>query len=125
MKPEGYSTVSPYLVVSNAQAIVDFLKNTFDAVQKGRYDNPDGSILHVELLIGDSVIMLGDAGEGNPAFPSWLHVYVDAVDEVFQRALAHGATSVQEPMQHAGDPDRRGGVMDSSGNTWWIASRVK
>jgi PhnB protein len=125
MKPAGYSTVSPYLVVDNAQAIVEFLQKVFGAVQKERHDHPDGSIIHVEVAIGESLIMMGDSGEGNPAFPSWLHVYVDNVDETYRRALSEGAKSVQEPTQQKGDLDKRGGVMDSSGNTWWIATRVE
>jgi PhnB protein len=125
MQPEGYSTVSPYLVVDNAQSIVAFLKRVFGGVEKDRYDNPDGSIKHVEVTIGDSLIMMGDSGKGNPAFPSWLHVYVDDVDEIYQLALSQGAKSVQEPVQREGDLDKRGGVMDSSGNTWWIATRIE
>src|SRR5690606_15097983 len=69
-KPEGYSSVSPYLVVSDAQYLINFLKESFDASELRRYDRPDGSIMHAEVRIGDTVVMLGDAGEHWPALHS-------------------------------------------------------
>jgi PhnB protein len=123
-KPEGYSTVSPYLVAEGAQRVIDFLKKVFDATELRRYDMPDGSIMHAEVRVGDTVIMIGDAGDQWPALPSHLHVYVDDVDATYRRALAAGAPSVREPEQKQGDPDRRGGVKDPAGNTWWIATQV-
>lgn len=122
MKPEGYSTVSPYLVAAGAQRVIDFAKDTFDAVELRRYDLPDGSILHAEVRIGDTVVMVGDGGPDWPPFASFLHVYVDDVDATYERALANGGVSVQEPEQKGDDPDRRGGVKDPAGNTWWIAT---
>ncbi len=122
-KPTDYSTVSPYLVVQGAQEVIDFLKAVFDASELRRYDNPDGSIVHAEVRIEDSVIMMGDAGEHWPGIVSHLHVYVRDVDAVYERALAAGAASVQEPQQKGEDPDRRGGVKGPGGNTWWISSQ--
>ena len=123
-KPEGYSTVSPYLIAAGAQAVIDFLKKAFDARELRRYDMPDGSIMHAEVRIGDTVVMIGDAGEHWPAVPAHLHVYVDSVDETYRRALDAGGVSVQPPQQKGQDPDRRGGVKDPAGNTWWIATQV-
>ena len=123
-KPEGYPAVSPYLVINGAQRAIDFLKQAFDATELRRYDNADGTVMHVELRIGESVIMMGDSGGQWPAFPSWLHVYVKDVDETYRRALAAGGESAQAPTQKKGDPDRRGGVKDPSGNTWWIATQM-
>jgi PhnB protein len=123
-KPEGYSTVSPYLVAQGAQRVIDFLKAVFDATELRRYDMPDGTILHAEVRVGDTVVMIGDAGEQWPALSSFLHVYVDDVDATYRRALAAGAPSVREPEQKPGDPDRRGGVKDPAGNTWWIATQM-
>ncbi|HEX8441730.1 VOC family protein [Archangium sp.] len=122
-KPEGYPSVSAYVMVDGAQRVIDFLKKTFDAQELRRYDQPDGSIMHVEVRIDDTVVMLSDGGGQFPAFPIWLHVYVPDVDETYRRALAAGGVSVQEPQQK-GDPDRRGGVKDPSGNTWWISTQV-
>lgn len=124
-KPEGYSTVSPYLVVAGAQRVIDFLKEAFGATELRRYDNPDGSVMHAEVRIGDSVVMMGDAGGEWTAVPASLHVYVEDVDAIYRRALATGGVSVQEPQRKRDDPDRRGGVKDPAGNIWWIATQVE
>ena len=123
-KPNGYPTVSPYLIAAGAQRVIDFLKQTFGATELRRYAMPDGSIMHVEVSIGDSVVMLGDAGDGWPAVPSHLPVYVEDVDATYRRALESGGVSVQAPERKGEDPDRRGGVKDPAGNTWWIATQV-
>lgn len=124
-KPSGYSTVSPYLIAAGARRVIDFLQRTFGAEELRRYDLPDGSIMHAEVRIGDTVVMLGDAGEDWPAVPAHLHVYVDDVDACYRRALAAGGLSVQPPERKGQDPDRRGGVKDPAGNTWWIATQVE
>ena len=124
-KPDSYSSVSPYLIVREAQPVIDFLKRAFDAKDLRRFDNPDGSIMHAEVRIEDSVIMMGEAGEGWGESPAHIHVYVPDVDTVYQRALDAGATSIQEPVQKEGDPDRRGGVVGPGGNSWWISSQVE
>ncbi len=123
-RPDGYSTVSPYLIAAGAQAVIDFLKATFGATDLRRYDRPDGSIMHAEVRIDDSVVMLGEAGGQWQPAPAHLHVYVDDVDATYRRALDAGGRSVQPPERKGGDPDRRGGVMDPAGNTWWIATQV-
>jgi uncharacterized glyoxalase superfamily protein PhnB len=122
-KPEGYPSVSAYVMVDGAQRVIDFLKKTFEATELRRYDSPDGTILHAEVRIDDTVVMLSDGGGQFPAFPIWLHVYVPDVDATYRRALEAGGVSVQEPVQK-GDPDRRGGVKDPSGNTWWISTQM-
>jgi uncharacterized glyoxalase superfamily protein PhnB len=122
-KPEGYASVSAYVMVDGAQRLIDFLAATFDAKVTRRFDNPDGTIMHGEVQIDDTVVMLADGGGEYPAFPIWLHVYVPDVDATYQKALAAGAVSVQEPVKKD-DPDRRAGVKDPTGNTWWIATQV-
>jgi uncharacterized glyoxalase superfamily protein PhnB len=124
-RPDGYSAVSVYLVADRAQRVLDFLAATFDAAALRRFDHSDGKILHAEARIDDSVVMIADSGEGHPAFPVWLHVYVDDVDATYRRALAAGGKAVQEPVQKPDDPDRRGGVLDPAGNTWWISTQVE
>jgi uncharacterized glyoxalase superfamily protein PhnB len=121
-KPKGYSTVSVYIVTEGAQRVIDFLKSTFDATDLRHFDTPDGKIMHAEVRIGDAVVMIADASERYPAFAVWLHVYVPDVDATYQRALAAGGLSVEEPSRREGETDRRGGVRDSGGNTWWIAT---
>lgn len=123
-KPEGYSTVSPYLIVSGAQDVIDFLTNAFDATPLRRYENPDGSIMHAEVRVADTVIMMGEPGGEWTPQPASLHVYVEDVDEAYRRALEAGGVSVRAPEHKEGDPDRRGGVKDPGGNTWWIATQV-
>jgi uncharacterized glyoxalase superfamily protein PhnB len=123
-KPSGYSSVSSYVVCDGAQRVVDFLRATFDATLARSYANEDGSLMHGEVRIDDTIVMLSDGNAKWPPFPVWLHVYVQDVDATYQRALAAGGVSVQEPVQKPNDPDRRGGVKDPSGNTWWIAQQV-
>ena len=123
-KPAGYPSVSVYIVAQGAQKVIDFLKSTFDAAQLRRFDKPDGSIMHAEMRIGDSVVMIADASGSYPPLPVWLHVYVDDVDKTYQRALAAGGVSVEEPVHKGHDTDKRGGVQDPCGNTWWIATQV-
>ncbi len=123
-KPAGYTSVAPYLVVAGAQQVIDFLKQTFEATELRRFDMPDGSIIHVEIRVEDTVVMLADGGGEWPPFPSWIHVYVTDVDATYKRALRAGGTAVQEPTHREGDPDRRGGVKDPGGNTWWISTQV-
>lgn len=123
-KPDGYTTVSPYLIVSGAAGTIDFLKQVFGATELRRFEAENGGIMHAEVRIDDTVVMVADAVEGWPALPSHVHVYVADVDDTYRRALAAGAESVQEPVQK-GDEDKRGGVKDAGGTTWWIATRVE
>lgn len=123
-KPEGYPMVSAYLITSDAQAVIDFLVATLEAEALRRFEMPDGSIMHAEVRIDDSVVMIGEAGENWPPVPCHIHVYVPDVDRTHARALANGATEVQAPEQKEGDADRRGGVKDPGGNTWWFATQT-
>jgi len=119
--PEGYHTVTPYIVVEGAAKLIDFLKQAFGAEETFRMPMPDGKIGHAELRIGDSIIMMGDAGPEHPPMPTMLHLYVKDADAVYKRALQAGATSLREPAdQFYGD--RSGGVKDPVGNQWWIAT---
>jgi PhnB protein len=124
-KPDDYTSVSPYLLVQGAQRVIDFLKQAFDAKELRRFDDPEGRIMHAEVRVDDTVVMMADAGGDWPAVPSMIHVYVPDVDVAYRRALEAGGESVQEPSQRGGDdPDRRGGVKDPAGNTWWISTQV-
>jgi uncharacterized glyoxalase superfamily protein PhnB len=122
-KPEGYSTVSPYLIVDGATRTLEFLKQVFQAVELRWIAGPDGSIMHAVVRIDDTVVMLADGNASWPAIPSHAHVYVPDVDAIYARALAAGATSMQAPVKK-GDPDRRAGVKDPGGTTWWIATKI-
>jgi PhnB protein len=119
--PEGYHTVTPYLVVEGAAKLIDFLKQAFDAEETFRMPMPDGSIMHAEVKIGDSMVMMGEASEKWKAMPCAIYLYVNDADAVYKRALKAGATSTMEPSdQFYGD--RQSGVKDPSDNTWWIAT---
>ncbi len=117
-KPAGYSSVSVYLVVDSAQRVIDFLKKTLDATDFRRFDTGEGKIMHAEIRIDDTVVMIADAGGPYPAFPAWLHDYVPDADATYRKALAAGGTPFQEPIHKKGDPDKRGGCKDPAGNTW-------
>ena len=105
-KPDGYTSVAPYLIVNGAQATIDFLVRVFGAQPLRMIPRSEGTIAHGEVRIDDTVLMLADAVEGWPATPSHVHIYVEDVDALFERAEAAGATVVQRPVQ-GGDADRR------------------
>lgn len=123
-KPVGYNSISPYLVVDGAKKMMDLLKTIFDATELRRYDLPDGSIMHAELKIDDSVIMLGDSSEHHQPNKILIHVYVSDVDLIFDKAIRAGCISVEPPSERKGDPDRRGSFKDFSGNTWSVATQL-
>jgi PhnB protein len=122
-KPEGYPAVSPYLVVDGAARTIEFLAAVFGAVELRRFPGPNGTLMHAEVRIDDSVLMLADSTAEWPPVPSYVHVYVPDVDATYRRALDARAISVQEPVQKE-DEDKRGGVRDAGGTTWWIATRI-
>jgi uncharacterized glyoxalase superfamily protein PhnB len=122
--PEGYSAVSPYLIVNGADQTIAFLQRVFGAVALRRFPDTDGRLMHAEVRIADTVIMLADGVENWPPIPSHVHIYVPDVDETYRRALEAGAESVQEPVKKD-DEDKRGGVKDSGGTTWWLSTRVE
>jgi uncharacterized glyoxalase superfamily protein PhnB len=123
-KPDGYTTVSPYLIVDGASRTIDFLARVFRATELRRFPDEHGKLMHSEVRIGDTVVMIADGAEGWPPIPAHVHVYVEDVDATFRLALEAGATAVQEPTKKD-DPDRRGGVKDAGGTTWWIATKVE
>ena len=123
-KPDGYTSVSPYLIVDGASATIEFLRNVFEAVEIRRFPAPNGKVMHAEVRIDDTVVMIADGADGWPPVPSHVHVYVADVDATYSRALEAGATSVQAPVKKE-DADKRGGVKDAGGTTWWVATKVE
>ena len=119
--PVGYHTVTPYLIVHGVPALIEFLKQVFSADEFRRATEPEGRVYHTRVRIGDSVVMVGEAGENQEPFPAVLYVFVDDVDGTYRLALEHGATSLREPAdQYYGD--RNAGVRDPFGNQWWVAN---
>jgi uncharacterized glyoxalase superfamily protein PhnB len=124
-KPAGYPAVAPYLLVDDAQQLMAFLEKVFDAGAGRMFEGPDGAVMHAEVRIGDSIVMLADATpEWRPA-PGMIHVYVEDSDATYRRALAAGAAALQEPQTRAGESDRRGGFLDPAGNSWWVSTQVE
>lgn len=119
--PDGYHTVTPYLVLQGADRMIEFVKQAFDAVTVDRMDMPDGKVAHATVKIGESMIMLGEAGGEWKALQVMLHLYVPDADAVYAKALAAGATVVRE-IRDEPYGDRSGGVRDFAGNQWWIAT---
>jgi PhnB protein len=117
---EGFHTVVPYLTVKPAVELIDFVKQAFGAVESFRTTGSAGG-LHCEVRIGDSVVMIGGGPTFNPN-PAAIHLYVSNVDEVYERAVAAGATSLAAPSdQEYGE--RIAAVKDVGGNEWYIAKR--
>jgi PhnB protein len=122
--PEGYHTVTPYLIVEGAQKLIDFLKQGFDAAERFSMPGPDGKIGHAEVQIGNSVVMLADASPRWKSTKTMLYLYVEDVDAVYKKAVAAGGKAVMEPAnQFYGD--RSAGVEDAFGNYWGIATHVE
>ena len=120
----SYRTVTPYLVVSNADDELAFLKAAFGGTEVLCHRNADNSVMHAEIKIGDSLVMLGQAGGPWTPHRAGLYLWVEDVDATYGRALAAGATSESEP-EDKPYGHRNAGVIDSNGVTWWIGSPVK
>ena len=123
-KRDGFHSVTPYLMASNLDALLEFIQNTFGGVIFSKISRSDGTTMHVEMQIGDSMIMLGESNKDFDAYTSALYLYVEDCDATYDLALTHGGQSVMPvtTMDHAGE--RYGGVLDPAGNVWWIATHL-
>src|SRR5262245_13152852 len=119
-----YRTVTPYLVVRDADAELAFLKAAFGATEQNCQRNPDNTVVHAEITIGDSLVMLGQAAEPWKPRPPALYLWVEDVDATYARALRAGATAESEP-QDKPYGHRNAGVIDQNDVTWWIGAPVK
>jgi PhnB protein len=123
--PEGYHTVTPYLVVDGADKIISFMKEAFGAQPVFEpMMRPDGKVMHAEFRIGNSIVMIADASERAKATSAMLYIYVPNVDAVYQMALKAGGTSVMEPADMFYG-DRSGAVTDPAGNRWHIGTHIE
>lgn len=122
--PDGYHTLTPYITTNDLRGMLDFIQKAFGATVSEVMTQEDGTPMHAEAKIGDSILMLGQSrGEWTPR-PATLYLYVEDTDATYRSALAAGAASIMEPAdQFYGD--RNGGVSDAFGNWWWIATRVE
>jgi uncharacterized glyoxalase superfamily protein PhnB len=122
--PEGFQTVTPYLVVEGADQLIEFLERAFEGECTNRNDDDKGHVMHATVNIGDSMIMIGDAMGTMPRENAMLYLYVENVDEMFQNALDAGATTVRD-VRDEFYGDRTGSVKDRWGNTYWIATHIE
>lgn len=122
--PEGYHTVTPWIISRDTAGLIEFVQAAFEAEDLGRVYNDDGSIGHAEVRLGDSVVMMFDAKPDWPATPGFLRLYVADAEATFQRALQAGATAVTE-LTHVFWGDVVGRVGDPFGNLWWIQQRIE
>jgi uncharacterized glyoxalase superfamily protein PhnB len=130
--PEGYHTLTPYMTVRDAAGAIAFYKQAFGAVERGVMKGPDGKIMHAELRIGDSIVMLADEfpdfGSLSPqsigGTGMGLHIYVEDVDSAFDRAVGAGAT-IEMPVSDMFWGDRYGKLLDPFGHKWSIATHTR
>jgi PhnB protein len=132
--PQGYNSVTPYLVVRGAAQAIDYYKKVFGATESVRMDMPDGKVGHAELKIGNSHIMIADENPGMGqgyssaatigASPVSLYVYIPDVDRVVERAVAEGA-KLLKPVQDQFYGDRSGFIQDPFGHLWGVATHVE
>jgi PhnB protein len=123
-KPAGYNSVSPYFIVDGAQKLIDFLVQLFDGKELRKYTREDGTIMHAEVRIDDSVVMISDATEEYPPVTIIMHVYVPDVNTTYIKALKLGASELQKPKNNEGDPDNRGTFLDFAGNMWSVSTQL-
>ena len=122
---DTYRTVTPYLVVRDADAELAFLKAAFGGVETTCHRNADNTVMHAEITIGDSLVMLGQAGgQWEPRNAAALYLWVNDVDATYAKALQAGAVSESEP-EDKPYGHRNAGVIDRNGVTWWIGAAVK
>ena len=119
--PEGFHSITPYVITSGADAVMAFTKAVFGATERVRVPAGDGKVMHAEMRIDDSVIEFSDGSAQWPPKPCSLHLYVPDADTSYRRALTAGATSVYEPMDQPYG-DRECGVIDAGGNYWFVAT---
>ena len=122
--PTDCPAISPYLTVPDAARLIEFLKQAFGGVEHGIIKRPDGAVMHAQVRIRDSLVMIGQApGESKPR-SNMLYLYVADVDATYKQALAAGGTSMVEPADMFYG-DRHACVRDMAGNEWWLASRIE
>jgi uncharacterized glyoxalase superfamily protein PhnB len=130
--PDGYHSLTPFLTVRDAARAIEFYKQAFGATERGVMKGPDGKVMHAELMIGDSIIMLSDefpeqgvlSPQSSGGAGMGLHIYVDGVDAAFDRAISAGA-QVEMPVMDMFWGDRYGKLKDPFGHKWSIATHTQ
>jgi len=122
--PEGYTTVTPWIISSDTSQLIDFLVAAFEGTELSRMKNDDGSISQAEIRIGDAVVMAFDAPAGISPMPAFIRVFVEDARKGFAKALEAGATEVTKPTLLAFG-DRVARVRDPLGNIWWLQQHIE
>ena len=121
---EGFRAITPYLFAQDAAHLIEFISKAFGGEESYRKERPDGAVIHAEMRVGDSMLMLGEATPQFGPMPASIYLYVTDSDCVYQRALSVGGISVF-PIMTLPNGERYGGVKDPFGNIWWIATHVE
>jgi uncharacterized glyoxalase superfamily protein PhnB len=121
---KGFHAITPYMLVDGVNRLLTFLPEAFDAELLASETRPDGAIMHAEMRIVDSMLMMGEASDEFGPMPSSIYLYVTDCDAVYQRALSAGGTSIFE-VTTLPSGERYGGIKDPCGNIWWIATHVE
>ena len=123
-KPNNYNSLSPYLIVDNAEKLVDLLKIIFGATELRRFDHENGTIAHVEIQLDDSILMISNSTENYPSNATMLHIYVPDVFKTFDLAIKNGCRIIEKPVNKEGDSDTRGSFYDCAGNYWAVSTQT-
>lgn len=123
-KPDSYNSVSPYFVIEDAQKLIDLLIKIFDAQLMRKYEKDDGSIMHAEVKIDDSIVMIANSSKAYPPNKLLTHTYVKDVDVILEKAVAAGCVLTEKASEKENDPDRRGSFQDFGGNIWSIGTQL-
>lgn len=121
--PDGFTTVTPYIFVDDADAFATFLKTAFNAREVQRTMRPDGGIANLQLAIGNAMLMVSEANDSYPSMPAAYYIYVENADAAMQSAIAAGGLC-EMAVADMDYGDRQGGIRDPFGNIWWVSQRL-
>lgn len=122
--PDGYNTLTPFLVAEDLPTLIEFLKGAFGATELMKFRAADGHVIHAEVKIGDTIVMMFGTMEGIPPMPMTLYLYVPNVDATYRAAINTGGESLAEPANQFWG-DRTAVIADPLGNKWWIATHIE
>lgn len=122
--PEGFHTVTPFVIVKDAAKLLEFIKKAFNGETTYIMKDPDGKVMHATARIGDSIIMVADEMDRFPAMPCMLYLYMNDADAVYKQAIKTGGQSLREPTNEFYG-DRSAGIKDAWDNQWWIATHIE
>jgi PhnB protein len=123
--PKGFNTVTPFIMVDNAESLIDFIERGLNGNVEFKMKNDDGKIMHASVRIGNSPIMISDVMDGQEPITSMLYLYVDNVDELYEQGLAVSGTKSARELRDEYYGDRAGCLEDQWGNKWWIATHIE